>query len=112
MPRLTVRLLVRRPVNADLERLFQLYADPATHQFSPFGPLLEREHAERLLEKWMEHWEEKGYGQWVVSTRQSPEYVIGFGGIDARSYTEVERVNLGYRFAPEAWGAGLCNRAR
>ena len=106
MPRLTSRLSLRPPINADLKHLFGIYGDPATHQFSPFGPLMYIEQAEVLLEKWIRHWEEKSYGQWVISTRESPLHVIGFGGIDARDFLDVERVNLGYRFAPEAWGKG------
>jgi hypothetical protein len=92
MPRLTSRLSLRPPIHADLKRLFGIYGDPATHQFSPLGPLMYIEQAEVLLEKWIKHWEERSYGQWVISTRESPHHVIGFGGIDARDFLDVERV--------------------
>jgi RimJ/RimL family protein N-acetyltransferase len=106
MERLTARLSLRSPTETDLKRLFEIYGDPATHQFNPFGPLREIEQAQALLDKWIMHWDEKGYGQWAISTRENPQQVIGFGGIDARDFLEVERVNLGYRLAPEVWGLG------
>jgi RimJ/RimL family protein N-acetyltransferase len=106
MHRLTPRLTLRRPIASDLERLFAIYGDPATHQFNPFGPLLKIEQAQALLEKWTRHWDQQGYGQWAIASRADPEHVIGFGGIDARYFLEVERINLGYRFAPDAWGQG------
>lgn len=103
---LTSRLVLRTPRDTDLERLFEIYGDSATHQFNPFGPLTDIDQARSLLGKWLEHWDAKGYGQWAVAAREDVQRVIGFGGIDARSYLQVERVNLGYRFAPEAWGQG------
>lgn len=36
-----------------------------------------------------------------------PDEIIGFGGIDARKYLDVERLNLGYRFGTQAWGKGF-----
>lgn len=98
----TSRLSLRPPVNADLESLFRVYGDPATHHFSPFGPLKNVSQAKVLLDKWIKHWDEKGFGQRVVSMQESPHQIIGFGGIDTRSYLDVEQMNLGYRFAPEA----------
>jgi RimJ/RimL family protein N-acetyltransferase len=43
----------------------------------------------------------------VICTRESPDEIIGFGGIDARKYLAVERLNLGYRFGTQAWGKGF-----
>ncbi|AIY41116.1 putative acetyltransferase [Collimonas arenae] len=54
----------------------------------------------------MAHWEQHGFGQWAIATLHEPEKVIGFGGVAFRKYIEDERLNLGYRFAPEAWGMG------
>lgn len=55
MHRLPHRLTLRRPMASDLERLFALYGDPATHPFNPFGPLLELDQARVLLDKWTHH---------------------------------------------------------
>ena len=106
MQRSSMRLVLRRPQETDLQRLFEIYGDPITHQFNPFGPLVQIDEARILLKKWVEHWDNKGYGQWAIATRSNPNHIIGFGGIDAREYLSVKQVNLGYRFAPQAWGQG------
>lgn len=90
----------------DLARLFAIYGDPATNQFNPAGPLADIHHAETLLAGWLRHWDENGYGQWAITTREAPEHVIGFGGIALYNYLNVLRLNLGYRFDATAWGQG------
>jgi RimJ/RimL family protein N-acetyltransferase len=104
--RTTARLILRAPTLDDLSSLFSIYGDPATHQFNPFGPLKSVKQARSVLDGWLAHWALKGYGQWAISTREAPGKVIGFGGIDARMYLDVERLNLGYRFGVQAWGQG------
>ncbi|QHF05847.1 MULTISPECIES: GNAT family N-acetyltransferase [Pseudomonas syringae group] len=106
MYRTTARLMLRKPTANDLDSLFAIYGDPATQQFNPSGPLRDIGQAKALLDAWLNHWEEKGYGQWAISTREAPQKLIGFGGLDARMYLEIERLNLGYRFATTAWGKG------
>lgn len=106
---MTENLLLRPPVMDDLERFFAIHADPATNRFNPAGPLKEREEACNRLGAWIRHWQEHGYGQWAVASRDTPEHVIGFGGISLRDYAGVERVNLGYRFDTAAWGKGYAS---
>lgn len=106
MHRMTSRLIFRQPRADDLSSLFAIYGDPVTHQFNPAGPITDICQAESLLNMWLQHWRDKGYGQWTVTTRKSPGRIIGFGGIDARMYLDIERLNLGYRFAVSAWGQG------
>ncbi|MGE8189624.1 GNAT family N-acetyltransferase [Pseudomonas sp. NPDC086278] len=106
MPRITARLLLRPPQVDDLASVFAIYGDPATNQFNPAGPLTRIDQAQTLLTQWMTHWEIHGYGQWTIATRDAPDCVIGFGGVDSRKYAETERLNLGYRFAVTAWGRG------
>jgi RimJ/RimL family protein N-acetyltransferase len=107
MHKTTARLVLRPPVPDDLDSLFAIYGDPATNRFNPSGPLSSIEQAQWLLDGWMAHWKAHGYGQWVICTRESPDEIIGFGGIDARRYLTVERLNLGYRFGTQAWGKGF-----
>jgi RimJ/RimL family protein N-acetyltransferase len=109
MLKTTVRLLLRPPTLADLAVFHAIHADPATNQFNPAGPMTDRQHAEHALNAWLGHWQHYGYGQWAISTHHEPEQVIGFGGIAPRLYGEVERLNLGYRFAERAWGKGYAS---
>ncbi|MEB0045587.1 MULTISPECIES: GNAT family N-acetyltransferase [unclassified Pseudomonas] len=106
MHRTTSRLVLRPPAADDLARLFAIYSDPATNQFNPAGPLSDVQQAAALLDGWLHHWKNTGYGQWAIATSESPADVIGFGGIASYRYNDVERLNLGYRFDVAAWGKG------
>lgn len=101
----TERLLLRRPVAADLARFCAIHGDPHANLFNPAGPMATAT-AQQAFAAWLKHWDEHGYGQWTVAARAAPEYVIGFGGLALRAYGGMDRVNLGYRFAPAAWGHG------
>lgn len=107
MTRTTERLILRPPTTADLPRLFAIYGDPATNQFNPAGPLTGLHQAQTLLHGWLTHWRDHGYGQWAIASREEPDQVIGFGGIAQYNYLTEPRLNLGYRFATDAWGKGF-----
>ena len=102
----TARLILRRPTPEDLARLFEIYGDPATNLFNPFGPYPDIEKASTALAGWMDHWDRLGFGQCAVATRSEPELVIGFGGVAYRNYLDAETLNLGYRLHTAAWGKG------
>lgn len=104
--RTTSRLILRAPQPEDAASVFAIYGDPQTNRFNPAGPLKEIEQAQALLDSWLGYWKVMGFGQWSIATRDAPDEVIGFGGIDTRQYLEVPRLNLGYRFAVQAWGQG------
>ncbi|TKK29602.1 GNAT family N-acetyltransferase [Pseudomonas sp. CFBP13528] len=106
MPGSVSRLVYRTPVPEDVERLFAIFGDPQTNLFNPAGPMAGIEDAQRLLGRWIEQWSSEGYGWWAIARRESPEQIIGFGGIAPLEYLTARRINLGYRFAVEAWGQG------
>ncbi|WP_411380481.1 GNAT family N-acetyltransferase [Pseudomonas sp. MPB26] len=100
------RLIYREPLPSDLQRLFEIFGDPQTNHFNPSGPLANVEAAQRLLGQWLQQWAAEGYGWWAIARREAPESIIGFGGIAPLNYLTERRVNLGYRFAVQAWGQG------
>jgi len=102
----TARLILRRPISEGLARLFEIYGDPATNVFNPFGPYPNIEKASTVLTDWMDHWDRLGFGQCAVATRSEPELVIGFGGVATRNHVDAKRLNLGYRLHTAAWGKG------
>ena len=102
----TSRLLLRAPVAHDLQRLFAIYGDPATQRYNPAGPLGDISQAQALLDHWLHHWQQHGYGPWAIARRARPDEVLGFGGISWHDYLGIKRLNLGYRLAVEAWGQG------
>jgi len=98
--------MLRRPTPGDLPRLFEIYGDPATNVFNPFGPYPNIEKAATVLAGWIDHWDRLGFGQCAVETLSQPGLVIGFGGAAYRNYVDTERLNLGYRLHTAAWGQG------
>jgi RimJ/RimL family protein N-acetyltransferase len=105
-PRTTSRLILRSPTVDDLASIFAIYGDPETNRYNPCGPLADLQQAGTVLERWLDHWADLGFGQWAIATRDAPECVIGFGGITLYRYNDIERINLGYRLAVSAWGQG------
>nr|WP_314568704.1 GNAT family N-acetyltransferase [uncultured Pseudomonas sp.] len=106
MPATIPRLVYRQPQPADVQRLFAIFGDPKTNLFNPAGPMATLDDAQRLLDRWLEQWAAQGYGWWAIARIEAPEHIIGFGGIAPLSYLAERRINLGYRFAVQAWGQG------
>lgn len=101
------RLHLRPVMASDLVDLFRIYGDPATNTFNPSGPYPDIHHATTVLNRWLEHWEKNGFGNWAISLHEHPEIIIGFGGLSVLRYSDIAINNLGYRFATEVWGKGL-----
>lgn len=104
------RLVYRIPRPDDAERLFSIYGDPRTNLFNPAGPMADFAQAQALLSRWIEHWARHQYGTWAIASSCAPEHILGFGGIATHHYLAEQRINLGYRFAVEAWGRGYATQ--
>ncbi len=107
----TSRLIYRRPQLADLPAVFAIFGDPQINLFNPAGPMTHLAQAKTLLDRWIEHWASHGYGWWTISDAQAPDHILGFAGIAAHDYLGKPGINLGYRFAIEAWGHGYATEA-
>jgi len=105
----TARLSLRAPRATDLDAVFELHADPVANRFSPSGPLTSREASDALLQGWLAHWQEKGFGYWAIAERAQPEQLLGFGGVMSRTVGGVTGLYLYFRFRPQAWGQGLAS---
>lgn len=105
----TERLSLRAPLASDLEAMYALHADPVANRFSPSGPLSSLEASEALLQTWLGHWQDKGFGYWAIAAREQPELLIGFGGVMTRTVGGVTGLYLYFRFRPQYWGQGLAS---
>jgi len=92
---------------SDVDDLFRIYGDPQTNTFNPAGPYPDIDYTRNILARWLEHWENYGFGIWVISMKDDDKRVIGFGGLQIRNVSDSLVNNLGYRFAVESWGKGL-----
>ena len=68
--------------------------------------MADKDDSRRKLQAIKDHWWKHGFGNWAVSTVETPDYVIGFGGLAYRQINGKERFNLRFRLAREAWGKG------
>lgn len=100
------RLLLRYTTHEDLSDLFRIYGNPETHRFNPRGPHLDIESSKEMLERTLNIYKKHGFGDWTVFEKSNPNRVIGFGGVFSSQFDGRKTNNLGYRFAPEAWGKG------
>lgn len=108
----TARLRLRRPWLADAEPFAAINADPEVAAFvSPTGPLARAE-SDLLLGKMIEHWDDHGFGLWMVQRRDSGE-LAGFVGL-AHPGTLADlaaEVEVGWRLGRAHWGLGLATEA-
>lgn len=107
MPITSSRLHLRPVISSDADDLFRIYGDPATNTFNPAGPYPDIDYARGVLARWLKHWEDYAFGSWAISLKDNPERIIGFGGLNIRSYADISINSLGYRFSTESWGKGL-----
>ena len=96
------RLTMFIPESADFQRYFEINSDPETNLFNPAGPM-NLVQAEQSFEKFLSHWQQHNFGSWTI---RCEDQIVGFGGLSYRNYGHESKLNLGYRFAKEAWGRG------
>lgn len=88
--------------------MIELHTDPRMTRFESDPP--DTAKAALLVDAWLAHWTEHGYGYCAVTTRTNPD-VIGLAGIRVRGFHGEGVLNLGYRFCPEVWGRGYAAEA-
>ena len=100
----TERLLLRRPRQADLDFLVDLFSRPelVAHRPDP-TPDTPQQSAARLARD-IEHWRKRGFGRWAVEAGGG---LVGFGGVTVSN--DFEGLNLSYHLHPGSWGHGYAS---
>jgi RimJ/RimL family protein N-acetyltransferase len=103
----TQRLLLREPEPGDLEGYRALLFDKEVERWlriPPEPPFTESDVFAKLSEdRW--HWEEHGFGPWVLIERESGE-LVGRAGLRHQLVDGVREVELGWVVRPDRWGRG------
>lgn len=107
----TPRMLLREFDEGDAGVFYVLGSDPAIIRFTgdPAGGLRSVEHAAEILRSHpLADYKLHGFGRWACVLKETVA-VIGFAGL--KRLPELEEVDIGYRFIPAHWGAGLATEA-
>lgn len=99
------RLGFRRWTDADREPFARMNADPQVMEYFP--NLLTRAESDRLIERFEQHTEEKGFGIWAVERKEDRAFIGYIGllevGFDAGFQGAVE---IGWRLDNKFWKQG------
>jgi RimJ/RimL family protein N-acetyltransferase len=107
---LTERLLLRAWRRDDDDLFAALNADPEVMRHFPNR--LSKAASDRLINAFMDGWREQRFGIWAVERRTDGAF-LGFTGLSRPSFEAqfTPAVEVGWRFAREAWGHGYATEA-
>ena len=104
----TNRLLLRTFTEEDAALIYELNLDPDVIRYT-HDPIKDLAHASEILEKVIiPQYVLYNHGRWAVHVRSTLEF-LGWCGLKYRS--ELNEIDLGYRFKKEGWGKGYATEA-
>ena len=99
----TERLLLRRPRQADLHFLIDLFSRPELVAHRPDPTPDTPQQSAAGLTRDIDHWDKHGFGRWAV---EADGGLVGFGGVTVSN--DFEGLNLSYPPPSRQLGARLC----
>ncbi|WP_036347646.1 GNAT family N-acetyltransferase [Microvirga sp. BSC39] len=99
----TESLHLRPPCSSDALLLFRFLGDAQAMRFTQAHPSLD--HTDRYLEAHELNRQRVGYAPWTILEKSS-RTIVGFGGLYEDPFDPGWGLEVGYYFAPSAWGKG------
>ncbi|MBW4361698.1 GNAT family N-acetyltransferase [Flavobacterium taihuense] len=109
----TERLILRKMIPSDDEKMFELDSNPEVHRFLGNKPVKDIEESRGYIENVRKQYTENGIGRWAVILKETNEF-IGWSGIKLIKDEINNHHNfyeIGYRFIQKHWGKGYATEA-
>lgn len=100
------RVNFRELCDGDLEKLAEMYADPATMQFIGDGTTKTREYTRQELDRIYSRYAKNGYSVWATERKSTGE-LMGRSGLLDWTLDEEDHVEVAYLLARPFWRQGL-----
>jgi ribosomal-protein-alanine N-acetyltransferase len=104
----TARLEYVQTDRTDLDFFSEFLADPVLSRFLPYGKPYPPEKAADYVDMRINHWQNYGFGTWVLKCKSSGKQ-IGFCGLE--HVRSSQYVDIRYGLIQSLWGAGLAREA-
>jgi hypothetical protein len=105
----TKRLLLRRPLERDVDALAAVFAEPSYMRFLGDGETADRDAAWRAIACALGHWALRGNGFFAVEEKASGAFIGWSGLLNPGGWPGVE---IAWGIAPSRWRQGFCQRGR
>jgi ribosomal-protein-alanine N-acetyltransferase len=99
-------LVLRRPRPDDAAALHAVESDPEVWRLHPHRRPVHVDQTRELLGTVLDHWQEHGFGYWIV---EEAGRVVGSGGIKRFDMNGELVLNVYYRLAPDVHGRGIAS---
>lgn len=101
----TEHIILREWREGDRELYARMCADPEVMRYLPKA--LTREESDAQIDRFICHWNERGYGLWAVKEKESGDFVGFIGLLYQEDWTASEyKTEVGWRLDKGFWGRG------
>jgi RimJ/RimL family protein N-acetyltransferase len=102
----TARLLLRLWREEDLDAYAHICADSEVMRY--ISGTMTRDQAAQQMERWIRHWEERGFGLWAVEEKATRVFIGRIGLLYHDDWPEDEhKTEVGWLLDRSYWGRGL-----
>lgn len=106
----TERLLLNRPTHEDIEELFAIHNRVENQRFNPNGADTDVKEFSEKLDKWIEHFENHGFGYYSLIDKSDMK-IFGVCGLRFKTIEGKVFLNIYYRINAEKTRKGFVKEA-
>jgi [ribosomal protein S5]-alanine N-acetyltransferase len=99
---------LRPLVQTDLDDLVKIYSCRDVMRYRLFSQPTSRKQTQEMLESYVSHWQQHGFGRWAIIYKAKQE-LIGHCGLEYLA--SLDQVEINYLLAKEYWGQGLATES-